>query len=100
MAGEVKRWIEVGARQAADGAIIISVADTGIGMKADDVPRALSPFHQLENSLARKYEGTGLGLPLVKALLDLHQGSLHIESEPGAGTTVSARFPARRTIHR
>jgi signal transduction histidine kinase len=92
--------IDVGARLDADGALVISVTDTGIGMKPDDIPRALSPFRQLENSLGRRYEGTGLGLPLVKALLDLHQGSLAIASELGAGTTASACFPAHRTVRR
>ena len=92
--------IDVGAQLDGDGALIISVTDTGIGMKPDDIPRALSPFRQLENSLGRRYEGTGLGLPLVKALLDLHQGSLAIASELGAGTTASACFPAHRTVHR
>jgi PAS domain S-box-containing protein len=92
--------IDVRVRLDPDGALAIVVADTGIGMKPEDIPRALSPFRQLEHSLGRKYEGTGLGLPLVKALLDLHQGTLHIESEPGAGTTAIARFPASRTVSR
>jgi signal transduction histidine kinase len=92
--------VEIGARLDDKGAIVISVADTGIGMKPDDIPHALSPFRQLEHSFARKYEGTGLGLPLAKALIELHQGSLQVDSEPGTGTTVSARFPAHRTIHR
>jgi PAS domain S-box-containing protein len=92
--------IEVGVRLEADGALMISVADTGIGMKREDIPRALSPFRQLEHSLGRRYEGTGLGLPLVKALLELHQGSLQIESELGHGTTAIARFPASRSVSR
>jgi len=92
--------VEVGARLESDGTIVISVTDTGIGMAKDDIPRALSPIHQLESSHGRKYEGTGLGLPLVKSLLDLHQASLHLESAVGVGTTASARFPAQRTIHR
>ena len=92
--------IDVGARLDGDGALVISVTDTGIGMRPDDIPRALSPFRQLENSLGRRYEGTGLGLPLVKALLDLHQGTLAIDSALGAGTTAGACFPAQRTVHR
>jgi PAS domain S-box-containing protein len=92
--------VDVGARLEPDGTMVISVTDTGIGMAKADIPRALDPFRQLENSLSRKYEGTGLGLPLVKSLLDLHQGNLHVDSEVGAGTTASARFPANRTIHR
>ncbi|WP_162917637.1 sensor histidine kinase [Dongia deserti] len=92
--------IDVGARLDDCGTIVISVRDTGIGMSPDDIPRALSPFRQLEHSLGRRYEGTGLGLPLVKALIELHQGSLQVESKLGEGTTVHARFPAQRTVHR
>jgi len=90
--------IDIAARQAPDGSLEISVADTGIGMAPEDIPRALSPFHQLEDSWDRRYEGTGLGLPLVNALLTLHEGKLEIASATGVGTTVTARFPAHRTI--
>jgi signal transduction histidine kinase len=90
--------IEVAARQAPDGCLEISVSDTGIGMAPEDIPRALSPFHQLEDSWDRRYEGTGLGLPLVSALLTLHDGKLEIASAPGVGTTVTARFPVHRTV--
>jgi PAS domain S-box-containing protein len=90
--------IEIAARQAADGCLEISVADTGIGMAPEDIPRALSPFDQLEDSWDRRYEGTGLGLPLTNALLTLHEGRLEIVSAPGMGTTVTARFPTHRTL--
>ena len=50
--------------------------------------------------MAGSYEGTGLGLSLIKAMLDLHEGSLHVDSKLGAGTTVTAKFPPRRTIYR
>jgi PAS domain S-box-containing protein len=90
--------IEIAARQAPDGGLEISVADTGIGMAPEDIPRALSPFDQLEDSWDRRYEGTGLGLPLTKALLTLHEGKLEIASAPGQGTTVTARFPTHRTL--
>jgi PAS domain S-box-containing protein len=89
--------VEVGATLAADRRFEIAVIDTGIGMSPADIPRALKPFLQLEDSWARKYEGTGLGLPLVQALLALHGGALQIDSMPGYGTTVTARFPAERT---
>jgi PAS domain S-box-containing protein len=88
------------ARFGPDGAIAIAVVDTGIGMAREDIPRALNPFRQLDGSHGRKYEGTGLGLSLTKAMLDLHGGTLRVESEVGAGTTVTAKFPPRRTIHR
>jgi PAS domain S-box-containing protein len=90
--------IEIAARQASDGNLEISVSDTGIGMAPEDIPRALSPFDQLEDSWDRRYEGTGLGLPLTNALLTMHEGKLEIISAPGEGTTVIARFPAHRTV--
>jgi signal transduction histidine kinase len=90
--------IEIAARQAPDGNLENSVSDTGIGMAPEDIPRALSPFDQLEDSWDRRYEGTGLGLPLTNALLTLHEGKLEIISAPGQGTTVIARFPAHRTV--
>jgi len=90
--------IDIAASQAPDGGLQISVTDTGIGMAPEDIPRALSPFHQLEDSWDRRYEGTGLGLPLVKALLGLHDAALEITSAPGVGTTVVGHFPASRTV--
>jgi PAS domain S-box-containing protein len=92
--------VAVSARLEPDTALALAVVDTGIGMAPDDIPHALSPFQQLEGSHGRKYEGTGLGLSLIKAMLDLHEGSLHVASKLGAGTTVTARFPPRRTIYR
>jgi PAS domain S-box-containing protein len=89
--------VEVWASLAADGGVEITVTDTGIGMSPADIPRALKPFLQLEDSWARKYEGTGLGLPLVQAFLAMHGGALQIDSTPGHGTAVTARFPAART---
>ena len=91
----------------ADRGLTIRVIDTGIGMEAADIPKALEPFGQVDSRLSRKYEGTGLGLPLSKALVELHGGKLDIQSEPGVGTTVSVVLPAARvaqdlvaTIHR
>ena len=65
-------------------------------MAADEIPKALEPFRQIDNRLARKYDGTGLGLPLTAAMLRLHGGALTIESVPGAGTTATASFPRER----
>jgi signal transduction histidine kinase len=81
-----------------DGAIAILVADTGIGMKPESIPEALEPFHQLDNTFARRFEGTGLGLPLAKSLIELHGGRLEIESEPGKGTVVRVCLGADRVI--
>ena len=71
----------------------ISVADRGIGMEVDDIPRALAPFSQLDGTLSRSHEGTGLGLPLAKHLTELHGGTLSIESAPDIGTTVHVDLP-------
>ena len=78
----------------------ISVADTGIGIAADEIPRALQPFGQIDNSLTRPHGGTGLGLPLAKRLVELHGGTLTLDSEPGRGTTVSFTLPPERTYLR
>jgi len=77
-----------------DGEPLLSVRDTGIGMDPKDIPTALTPFGQIDSGLNRTYEGTGLGLPLTKALADLHNAAFDIASQPGVGTTVSLRFPA------
>lgn len=90
--------IVVSASMLATNEIAISVSDSGIGMKPEDVPLALAPFQQLDGELNRRYEGTGLGLPLVQRLVDLHGGSLAIDTSPGAGTTITIRLPAERTL--
>ena len=82
----------------ADAGFVIQVADSGIGMALKDIPVALAPFGQVENTLRKRYEGSGLGLPLTKALAELHAGSLDLQSEPGSGTTVTLRFPADRVV--
>jgi signal transduction histidine kinase len=76
-----------------DGAIVVEVRDTGIGMSAQEIPIALAPFGQVDSRLARRYDGTGLGLPLAKELVDLHGGELAIDSTPGKGTSVRVTFP-------
>jgi PAS domain S-box-containing protein len=81
---------------AGDGGLTISVADSGIGIAKDDLKVALEPFGQVENVYSRKHQGSGLGLPIIKALIELHGGRLEIDSEPGRGTTAVARFPAAR----
>ncbi|MDB5405881.1 MAG: putative Sensory transduction histidine kinase [Rhodospirillales bacterium] len=79
-----------------DGAFVMTVRDTGIGIAAENIATALAPFGQVDAKLNRKYEGTGLGLPLSNAMIHLHQGKLTIESEVGKGTTVTLRLPAAR----
>lgn len=77
----------------ADGTIRISVADTGIGISPENLATVKLPFRQVESSQSRKYEGTGLGLALVDAMMRLHGGTLDLESAPGAGTTATLCFP-------
>ncbi|HEX6840781.1 MAG TPA: HAMP domain-containing sensor histidine kinase, partial [Stellaceae bacterium] len=81
---------------AADGGFCIEIVDNGIGMAAESIPLALSPFRQIDNRLDRKYEGTGLGLPLAKGLVELHGGTLDITSQVDLGTAVTIRLPAAR----
>ncbi|MEN3163810.1 ATP-binding protein [Tistrella mobilis] len=75
--------------------IRMMVADTGIGMSADQIPIALSRFGQIDSSLTRRHDGTGLGLPLSRALAELHGGGLTIDSTPGFGTTITVTLPHR-----
>lgn len=89
----------VGAVENKDGGIDVFVKDTGIGMSADDIPRALEPFGQVHNRAGLVREGTGLGLPLSKKFIELHGGSLAVESEMSAGTLVTATFPKDRVLN-
>ncbi len=75
------------------GGVALAVADTGIGMSAEEIEEALKPFRQIDGSLSRRHEGTGLGLPLAKSLVELHGGRLRIDSRKGHGTTILAVFP-------
>ncbi len=81
-----------------DGGVTIAVIDQGIGMAAEDIPKALSMFSQVADGNARSHEGTGLGLPIVKSLMELHGGTLTLSSERGIGTTVELAFPPERTL--
>jgi len=78
-----------------DGAAM-TFADTGIGISAEEIPVALEAFGQVDNSLSRKHDGTGLGLPLCRHLAEAHGGRLTIESALGQGTTVTVQLPAHR----
>jgi signal transduction histidine kinase len=69
------------------------ISDTGIGIDEKDMHVALAPFGQIDSQFTRKYEGTGLGLPIVKGIVELHGGTLEINSEPSRGTNVTVRFP-------
>ena len=76
----------------------MSVADTGCGIPADKMAVILEPFGQADMTLGRTYEGTGLGLPLVKAMTELHGGALEIDSTEGQGTTATIRLPAEKIL--
>ena len=81
-----------------DSGFVFQIIDTGIGIAVKDIPKALSQFGQIDSELGRKYEGTGLGLPLTKLLVELHGGSLNLHSQVGVGTTVTVQFPAERIV--
>ena len=89
--------VDLFARVDDDGRISLCVRDTGIGIPADQLEHVLAPFGQVDSALAREHQGTGLGLPLVKALVELHGGRMILESEPESGTSVTLRFPPDRT---
>ena len=89
--------IEVRALRVGDE-IGMSVTDTGIGIAAEDIPKAFELFRQIDSQLSRKYEGTGLGLPLARQLMELHCGRLVLESEVNVGTTVTIYFPSERVV--
>ncbi len=90
--------VDVSARVEDDGRIAIDIADTGIGIAAEDIPLVLEPFGQVGTSSDRSHIGTGLGLSVSKQLVELHGGSLTLISAPGEGTTVTVRFPAGRAV--
>jgi len=76
----------------------LKIIDTGIGIADGDLPKVLERFGQVDSKLARKHKGTGLGLPLVKELVELHGGTLGMTSKLGVGTTVTVTFPRTRII--
>jgi signal transduction histidine kinase len=90
--------VAISAAMAPEGGLVITVADTGIGMTAAEVEIAMEPFGQVDSTLSRSAEGTGLGLPLALRLTELHGGQLRIRSVKGEGTTVEVVLPADRVI--
>ncbi len=90
--------VSVSAQQAADGSIVLSVTDTGIGMTEAEMAIAMEPFGQVDSTLSRIAEGTGLGLPLAHRLIELHGGTLVLRSVKGQGTTVEVTIPAQRVV--
>jgi len=80
------------------GGIVLRIEDTGIGIAAEDIPKALEPFSQVRTGPDITHDGTGLGLSLSRQLIELHDGSLFIESEVGTGTVVTIRFAPERSV--
>ena len=78
--------------------VIVTVSDTGIGIAPGDLGRVLEPFEQVDSSLTRSRQGTGLGLTLVKVIMERHGGSLEVKSELDVGTQISVIFPPRRAV--
>jgi len=85
-------------RRTTGGAVEFVVEDTGIGMDAAGIDTALKRFGQVDSGLARRHEGAGLGLPLTKALTELHGGTLRLDSTPGKGTRATVTLPPERTL--
>jgi signal transduction histidine kinase len=90
--------VAVSARYEKDGGFAVIVADTGIGMTEAELVIAMEPFGQVENSLARSFEGTGLGLPLARRMTELHGGRLTLRSVKGVGTSVEIYLPSSRIL--
>ena len=88
--------VRISAEVQSDGQLALSVSDTGQGIPSECLEEVLCPFRQVESGLDRRFDGVGLGLPLSKAMAELHDGTLGLESEIGVGTTVTVRFPATR----
>jgi len=83
-----------------DGGLAVTVRDTGIGIASGDISKVMSPFGQVESKIRRKHEGTGLGLPLAKQLVELHGGTFAVESTVNVGTAVTFVLPAERIVLR
>jgi PAS domain S-box-containing protein len=92
--------VTLGVQNSAEDGIKITVADTGVGMSEMEIVKALEPYGQVESDLAKKQQGTGLGLPLVKALTELHRGSMSLESAKGKGTVVTVLLPWQTNLPR
>ncbi|WP_096703962.1 ATP-binding protein [Magnetospirillum sp. 15-1] len=90
--------VTISAAPTPDGGLEIRVSDTGIGMTEEEMAQAVEPFVQVDARIARRHEGTGLGLPMVAAIMEMHGGTVTIRSRPGQGTMVAVTFPPRRVF--
>jgi signal transduction histidine kinase len=80
------------------GQLVLAIVDTGIGIPEEAMDSIFERFTQVDSSLSRQFEGTGLGLPLTRSLVELHDGSVELESSPGEGTKVTVTFPRERVV--
>ena len=92
--------IRIAGERANDGGVVLRIEDSGIGMAPEQIRHALEPFKQLDGRIERRFEGAGVGLPLVRAFAELHGARLAIASAPGVGTTVTLHFPPERSVAR
>jgi PAS domain S-box-containing protein len=90
--------ITLAADRGSDGGMIFTVRDNGIGIAPADMPKALEPFGLVDTAMSLKHRGTGLGLPICRALVELHAGRFELASEPRIGTTASVHLPAERVV--
>jgi len=90
--------INVNAFVAEDGDFCLAVRDTGIGIAKENQALVMAPFGQVDPTLSRRYRGTGLGLPLVKSMSELHGGRVELVREAGTGTAITIPFPKERVI--
>jgi signal transduction histidine kinase len=88
--------VRLRARRDGAGRLNLAIGDTGVGIKREDISKALAPFGQVDNHMTRRHQGTGLGLSIAKALVEQHGGRLRIRSRPGRGTVVTVTLPAER----
>ena len=93
---EPRGHIEIDTVVDTDGYLVLSIKDTGIGIAAEQIEKVFQPFEQVADHLTRGHEGTGLGLPIAKALIELHGGELVLSSQLGVGTTARIRLPGGR----
>ncbi len=92
--------VSISFEEMTSGNLKIKIKDTGIGIDLENIEKVFDPFVQIESSMARNYEGTGLGLPLTKNIMELHSGSITLDSKLGEGTVAIVEFPKERLISR
>lgn len=90
--------VTIGFEERSDGGLNVLIQDTGIGIDPENIDKVFAPFVQIESAMARNYEGTGLGLPLSKNVMELHGGGIRLDSRLGEGTTAIVEFPKDRVL--